>query len=195
MEQLVTRVIAWNAARYPQQSNTALTLALLGEELDELYLATNKVEALDAIGDILFVAIGALWKIGCSAESISRVITMIFLSGQDSKDLARSASHSISELLNANGLVLFANKDDIILITSIISYLHLVLYPCLVAIGRLSMVETILDAICTSNETKSIPGELTDPSIKANSGASGKGPNYVSPKIALIAISDMPKDE
>ena len=70
----IERVINWNSARYEQIFNLELTSKLLQEELDEFLVATTEVDQLDALMDIAYVAIGAMWKLGCDAEEIAEHI-------------------------------------------------------------------------------------------------------------------------
>lgn len=57
------KVIAWNKARYEQVYSNELTVQLLTEEFDEWLVADTNVLSLDALCDISFVAMGALWKL------------------------------------------------------------------------------------------------------------------------------------
>ncbi len=60
---MITQVIKWNEDRYGEGGyDPELTLALLTEELSELYNAKTQEDTLDAIGDVAFVLIGSLGK-------------------------------------------------------------------------------------------------------------------------------------
>ena len=65
---ITDRVILWNSQRYDQVYDYGLASRLLLEETQELFDAHSVVDKLDAIGDIVFVAIGVLWKLGLSDE-------------------------------------------------------------------------------------------------------------------------------
>jgi len=67
---VVRRIVNWNFARYEQIMNVALTNELLKEEVREFNEATTPVDTLDALADIVYVAIGAMWKMGLSPGQI-----------------------------------------------------------------------------------------------------------------------------
>lgn len=64
MQDVFTRVCKWNAARYDQDYNHELALNLLREEYQEWLEATTPVDKLDAVCDITYIAMGAIWKTG-----------------------------------------------------------------------------------------------------------------------------------
>lgn len=193
MQHYVERVIAWNAARYPQQSNHELSMKLLTEELGEFCDAQTEVEALDAIGDTMFVAIGALWKIGCSAEDIKEAFDALLTYDQNQVALVDKTHYYSTKLSRSGSLGLTGTIDDAILIATIVSTIASIIVPVSVGMGRFPQLNFIIEAICTSNETKAVPSTLVDPAVKANAGASGKGPNYVSPEADLAKIASLPK--
>lgn len=89
MLQEITRICNWNSARYDQQYAHALTIALLQEELDELAGATDAVDKLDALIDLTYVAIGAMWKLGLSPTQIAQAINIV-CDSNDSKSVAKT---------------------------------------------------------------------------------------------------------
>lgn len=62
MERIYKRVTNWNAKRYEREYDKPLALELLREEYQEWLDAKTDVERLDALCDIVFVAMGILWK-------------------------------------------------------------------------------------------------------------------------------------
>ena len=66
MHNIVKRVIDWNSARYDQQYDHELATKLIEEEFNEWLDANTPVQELDALCDIVYVAIGALWKINAT---------------------------------------------------------------------------------------------------------------------------------
>lgn len=74
---LISQVIYWNKQRYSQIYDHKLTLNLLDSELTELKEAKSKVGRVDACVDIMYVAIGALWKYGLSEKSIQLRLTSV----------------------------------------------------------------------------------------------------------------------
>ncbi len=177
----VYRVIKWNELRYDQVYDYNLAKRLLLEETEELYRANSVVEKLDAIGDIIFVAVGVFWKLGVHHEVI-----IDFFYGQDVRKLTLDQLHE-----QANTINLFCCEalDD----TLEYSYpgFSLATYSTFItAIGTLKglgledLLYEVMDAICTSNETKSI-GKKVDTTIKANTV---KGLDYVPPTTDLLTI-------
>ncbi len=69
---IVHRCIQWNAARYNREYDSNLAIKLLLEETDELFAADQFVDVLDAVGDITFVAIGVMWKMGIPQQVIEQ---------------------------------------------------------------------------------------------------------------------------
>lgn len=65
VKELIERICKWNSLRFEQEYNHELNVKLLLEECGELSEATSvsdKVEVCDALGDIFYVAVGAMWK-------------------------------------------------------------------------------------------------------------------------------------
>jgi len=85
----VQRIIDWNSARYNQDYNHALTIALLSEELTELRGAGSDVDVLDALIDGVYIAIGAMWKLGLNEEQIIAAIHVV-CDSNDSKSVAKT---------------------------------------------------------------------------------------------------------
>lgn len=166
---IIEECVKWNAARYDRISCEELSIALLTEEINELYEAGNLVEMADACGDITFVCIGALWKLGFSNAEISLVL--------DNKLFPLV----IADLAGVRG-----NFGDKVNELSYLIYLALHSYVNSYAeqYGLIPLLPSICEAICVSNNTKSIEGK-TDPSVNANKT---KGPSYVPPTATLIRI-------
>ena len=136
----IQRVFDWNEARYPMVHDVRLTRALLNEEALELASAYgNPVEILDAIGDLAFVAIGALWKAGYSVDNVTAYLS--------------KPSAVLQPLSNIPTMV----ASDMV---GLISQLYLWLKSAGI------YLEEVLQIICTSNESKTIA--KTNPSVKAN---------------------------
>lgn len=86
----IQRIIEWNSVRYEQVFHKGLTVNLIDEELNELAVAeTNEVEQLDALIDIVYVAIGAMWKRGLDADQINRAIHAV-CDSNDSKSITKT---------------------------------------------------------------------------------------------------------
>lgn len=71
----IKRIIDWNKPRYGDQPiNVALTYELLKEEVREFNEATTPVDTLDALVDIIYVATGAMAKMGLNEFQIYKAI-------------------------------------------------------------------------------------------------------------------------
>ena len=70
MNEVIQRICAWNAARYEQQYDHALTIALLREEYKEWLMAKTPVDQLDGLCDLVYVAFGAIWKANIDLEAM-----------------------------------------------------------------------------------------------------------------------------
>ncbi len=96
MIHLIKSICDWNRDRYDQEFNGSLAHDLLSEEVDELYnaclLDNNDVEIVDALVDIIYVAIGALWKFGFNPDQIHRAIEIVCESN-NSKTAAKTEAH------------------------------------------------------------------------------------------------------
>jgi len=95
MINLIKDICNWNKDRYEQEFDSFLTYNLLYEEVDELYnacMASDNIEQIDALVDIIYVAIGALWKMGFSSEQIYTAIAIICKSN-NTKSITKTESH------------------------------------------------------------------------------------------------------
>jgi predicted HAD superfamily Cof-like phosphohydrolase len=104
---MIDRICKWNEARYSQHYNHKLTDQLLREELDELfeaYKAKDKVEMVDGLVDIIYVAVGALWKMGLDAEAIHAAISIV-CDSNDTKTVERVSSDTKANLNKGNDFI------------------------------------------------------------------------------------------
>lgn len=178
MERLsvVKRVIAWNELRFKQEFNYPLECRLLLEETEELYDALMVVSRMDAIGDIIFVAIGTLWKLGIPVDVIEAIFyqedlssdkyTLLELNGWGNackEMLIDNVDHSIPACWTGLTLAL-----DLTLITAI---------GTLRSIGLQKYLYDIVEAICDSNDTKVVKGiGASDQKANIDKGTTFKPP-------------------
>lgn len=187
MDSIVKKCVDWNAARYDQVYNYDLAAKLLMEEVDELFVAINPIDKLDAIGDIIFVGIGVLWKLGLEVDEIELIFRTEdkLLPHFDLLTLSKygvEAESAIFELLDERRKSMHIGVYPGVALT--VSSCFIIACGTLHAMGMSSSFYDIVNAICNSNNTKEIKGK-TDPSIKANIT---KGDNYVPPSAALFEI-------
>lgn len=94
---VIRRIVNWNAVRYNQEYDHELTTDLIEEEYIELIKAKdphNDVDKLDALVDLVFVSIGAIWKLGLNEQQIKKAL-LIVCDSNDSKSISplKTASH------------------------------------------------------------------------------------------------------
>ncbi len=184
MKDIVDKCIEWNKARYDQVLDAELALSLLAEETQELYSATNVVEKLDACGDIVFVAIGVLWKAGMPVSTIKNIVGLDPSEGCCSiTKVTPSVMYNTHALFNSWAFTQEVAPE----VYEAYVWCHLAICLVISQLSSLDLLDefgNIVDAICESNNTKEVKGK-TDPSVKANIN---KGSNYVPPTAALEAI-------
>lgn len=175
----IARICEWNAARYERKISPELQLALLQEEITEFQKAIakidelsptdkewnpTKIEVLDAIGDIAFVAVGGLWKTGFEPEEIQAMYT-------DTIMLALTEGTSFSTKPGAIQQFFTMPYSPLMCVTAL---------QLAFEANPLYSLDAIVTVICDSNETKKIEKVASD--VKANLD---KGATYVPPTEAL----------
>jgi len=166
---ILESICEWNEARYEREHCTALTGELLNEELTETVDAVeagNSIAILDGIGDIFYVAIGALWKVGYDATEI--------------KMFCDDAADKLVPPLPIAVRWYTMTYDERVLPIIAISADQELCDMLGSSVGALEVIR----AICDSNDTKEV--RKTDSTVKANLT---KGDNYVSPTRALEQIA------
>ena len=181
-------VIRWNQQRYRQEYDYPLANKLLREEISEFATASGMVGRADAIGDIAFVLIGILWKLEFKPEFIADLLAECDPENRttcfDSADVAS----------DINGLMmgLYTNSNcgllNVILINAGLEALFCTGWDYLNMLGENENMIAILNIICESNATKSVPDELVAKDLKCNIE---KGKDYVSPEEALKELFDL----
>jgi len=107
---IIQRVIEWNAARYEQEYDDILTNSLLESEILELDQADrdgacgNIVDQVDALGDIIYVAIGAMWKLGLDEAQIYSCIAAI-CTANETKEIVKTESHIKANINKGTGFI------------------------------------------------------------------------------------------
>lgn len=182
---IVERVVDWNIARFDREFNYPLEHSMLTEEMDELYRAKTAVDKLDAVGDILFVAIGTLWKLGFEVGAIESIfykedadLTTMDLPhlvgfGNECKVFALDNLSGSGEPASWTGFSLAIDASFMVAIGS------------LRGLGYQEYLYDIVEAICDSNDTKVVKKTASD--TKANID---KGQTFVPPTNRLKFIVD-----
>ena len=139
LNNVFNRVAHWNGLRYPRIYNHSLTLDLLREEHQEFLDATEPVDKLDALCDIIYVACGALWKL-----KVDRLCLLSLAKPNNWID----SIETDSDIILLKGLILSTAGRMIDMGLSV--------EQCNIA----------LNIVCDSNDSKSV--RMTAPGVKAN---------------------------
>jgi hypothetical protein len=173
--EVLASIQEWNAARYDQVYNFELTSKLLKEEYDEYITAVNNndiVDQADALADIIFVSVGALWKQGqCNISALIdslliKVTSNCFLGIPD-------LSYAIQAVTTSPASAMLHQ----VIVSAWFQLLKLVQM-------KWDVTVLIMNAICISNHTKAIAKIFNTEKYSI----SGKGALYQSPKSTLQTI-------
>jgi len=164
---LIQQACNWNAARYEQVYDHYLTISLLTEEFNEAANAwqhNDKLEVVDGLADVFFVAIGAMWKLGMPIIEIPKAL---------------QHTQATVEFLPPIGIGI--NWYDVVQHPAILSMVALAAVNELSnTLGSPALALWAIKAVCDSNDTKEVKKTASD--IKANAT---KGADYVSPKARI----------
>ncbi len=177
------RVAAWNEARYPQEFNKALQLSLLREELQELLDATTEVDALDALCDISFVALGGLWK-GKLEPSVDENVDNMLAQHFNANDSDAQSVIKLQEIFATFEAKEKLSEGDIYIVnTAAYLFAENLMHERL----NLDMHRQViaLSIVCDSNDSKAV--KRTAPGVKANID---KGAGFVPPEARLQSLLD-----
>lgn len=180
MNKVYNRVVKWNNARYPRVLDLKLTADLLREEYLEWRDAKTEVNQLDGLCDIIYVALGAIWKANVDDGYLY------------SSEIA--AGNALQKYLHhevidpAYFIISHIDAIEYDMDTPLITSLQLIITAAITQMSGLGLnYSECLDAlhiVCDSNASKSI--KKTDPKVKANDG--DKGPFFIPPEPKLSAL-------
>lgn len=183
------RVMDWNAARYEQEFNRDLQFKLLTEEYNEFVEALNgtphgvvSVEMLDALGDINFVAMGGIWKLGMDHDTVmAGAVAGSELADRWTNEIG--GMEPIMMLPALAGTLQYAKAQSHYLLVAMAAISAL----CDLQLARYGFqpeqIEQVFFAICDSNDTKTVAKTASD--VKANID---KGAGFVPPTEALARL-------
>jgi len=89
MYSIIERVINWNRERYDQEYTHTLQTALLKDTVSKFTYADSRVERVKELSDIIYLAIGALWKLGLGESQIRNSI-MAICNSNDTKTITKT---------------------------------------------------------------------------------------------------------
>lgn len=191
LQYLYNRVANWNSLRYDRVWNKKLTLDLLLEELNEYmdeYEKDPLVHRLDALLDVCYVALGAIWKLNKSEEAISDAFTAAFSFAEELPD------YGITYYGYAFGALQTLRAQPDVDAADDAAWNML---ACLATIFVMSFCEGLsemrltgeefyfgLSIVCDSNDSKSV--KKTDSDKKANDN--DKGMLFIAPEPRLAQL-------
>lgn len=189
---IVQRCVTWNSLRYDRVFQLQLALKLLAEEQDELsdaLFASDRVEVLDACGDIAFVAIGVLWKAGIPVKYIEQYLYECDMGAMDNEHAYAHFTgimHEITSNLASpeSGLSVEAAGAIVQGCYEAVHSLFVTVLRALRTVGVQHRFYDVVSAICTSNDTKEVKGKVAA-NVKANVV---KGAGFVPPTEELKTI-------
>lgn len=168
------RVAYWNSARYDQEYNKKLQLELLTEEAKETAVALKEadmVEFVDGLCDVVFVALGGIWKL-CEYLD-ARELSDTYQAVETDDPLTVMQHRLAAEADFIGSMQLQLNYDMIALAFMCGEKYHI----------PNSVLLEALFAVCDSNDTKAV--KKTDSAVKANVD---KGSTFVPPTATITAI-------
>ena len=175
MIKICNRVAGWNAARYPRVYNHDLAIALLNEEYTELKDAVEDVDMLDALCDLVYVALGILWKCNIPNEHFEH----------DEKEAVKFVQGLVSPHIQPGffiGAVIDACELDNEMPVALAMHSIVLLARAQMSLPPKAQLEA-LHIVCDANDLKT--ASMADSSVKANID---KGPNFVKPEARLQAL-------
>lgn len=178
---ITKKVIDWNAKRYDQVFDYELATNLLLEEIEELYQAPSVVDKLDAIGDIIFVAIGVMWKLGFTEEQIYNSFYSV-----DLRELSNVDLYHYSRTLEIHAFDIINHEVEGAWpgFNLAMHSVFLIAIPALKGLDLNNILYDVVHAICDSNNTKEVRGK-TAANVKANIV---KGLSYKPPTEKLLEL-------
>lgn len=179
LNDIYARVCDWNAARYDRVYDLQLTASLLNEELQEYLDADEDVHRLDGLCDMIYVALGALWKQDLSDEVMNEDMTTAY-----NMALAILQTNVIMPVYYI-GSFIQVMEHDVEFPESLA--LHVIINLAFVQMQAMGLeLEECYEAmniVCDSNDSKTI--QKTAPNVKANID---KGVYFVPPEPRLTAL-------
>lgn len=168
---LYNRVAAWNALRYEQELDVQLALELLTEEAQETIEAKDVVEELDGLCDIVYVALGIVWKTG--GEDIDAMLNRaeLYLEGLSEIAVMPTFYYIAGHIAGFAGCPDRLKAQHAIYIARLA--ISVIEDNCSVSFDK--ALEPIF-IVCDSNDTKEV--KKTAANVKANKS---KGEGFIDP--------------
>lgn len=155
MQEIYEKVATWNAMRYEQKYDNQVQHTLLAEEYAEWIQATDQVNDAKELLDLVYLALGGLWKLNRNDEN-EQVEAQDFVQYLLKQSIIPPGTF-IGALLDANSIT---EQNQVLLMHCIIG--------C--ALAQLMIVGFTQDALykalnilCKSNATKTVERDVLKP--------------------------------
>lgn len=175
------RVSNWNAKRYDRVYNAELTYNLLNEELDEYYEAVEPVHKLDALCDIIYVALGGIWKYNAAEDEMNRDLDIGY---QVANSIINSSPIKVACHIRTY-IDAIMHDEDLSCLVALHAIINLALIEMQILGLSLEKCMYALSIVCDSNDSKSVQKTASD--VKANKD---KGALFIAPEPRLQALLD-----
>lgn len=179
LNDIFMRVSTWNERRYDRDYNMPLTVNLLDEELGEWFESIEEVHKLDALCDVVYVALGAMWKLNLDKDTL---INAQLIAGDMTRDLVNA--NAIMPIYLVKPFILaLEHETDLPEEVSLAVMVNLCFVQMQSMGLSLEQCYKALSVVCDSNDSKSIKKTASD--VKANTD---KGSFFVAPEPRLQGV-------
>lgn len=185
MQKIFKRVADWNSLRYERKFDLALSVDLLREEHKEWLTAILHVDSLDALCDVIYVAMGVIWKCNIDENSMNNA--------------QYTANKTLDRIIKANepnpayftGMFLdvFEHDNEMPVVLSMMQIIQASMAQVLAMGLSYDQFLLALNIVCDANDTK--VAHKTPNHLKANLY---KGENFVAPEARLQELLNQRKD-
>ena len=101
MNTFIERIIAWNEARFTQEVKQDMTVRLILEEFAEYSGAKAPIDRIDACADMIYLAVGAMWREGMDADQITRIVEAVCTANETKSVKEQNPDHKYSSFKTA----------------------------------------------------------------------------------------------
>lgn len=180
LQTVFNRVANWNEQRYERQYNQNLAVSLLREEYNEWRLDTIPVKKLDGLCDVVYVALGVIWK----ANIDNTLIGMAQQRSLATVDAIVNA-FELNPAYFINSIIdVLETEEDYPVEQAMMNIISLATAQAMsMGLSQDQFIEALL-VVCDSNDSKSVKKVASD--VKANAG--DKGALFIAPEPRLQAI-------
>lgn len=180
LQTVFERVANWNAQRYERVYNQNLAVSLLREEYNEWRLDPLPVQKLDGLCDLVYVALGVIWK----ANIDRALVQMAQERSLETADALVSAWELNPAYFIGSIIDVLEVEGDYPVEQAMMNIVSLATAQAFsMGLTYLQWIEALL-IVCDSNDSKSVKKVAAD--IKANAG--DKGPGFIDPAPRLLDI-------